>query len=241
MSQDERDPQGQINRHGDPRGQPDVGPESAAHLEKLTEHVERHVGPVETVLHEVASDYVHIDLLWAPPNERHPFHTFVTSGMSDRPMNVEPGLEEFRLAELFICLPPSWPISPEAFQDERNWWPLRLVKTLARLPHVYETWLGPYHSSPNGDPAEPYAPGTKLCGSMLFGPIALPMELAAITVDEDTTINLYSVLPLHDDEMGFKLREGGEALIEKMSTIDNFNEVVNPKRASCVRKKWKFW
>ncbi|MDG4772986.1 hypothetical protein [Solwaraspora sp. WMMD792] len=35
---------------------------------------------------------------------------------------------------------------------------------MARLPHEYSTWIGDWHSVPNGDPPQPYAAGTPFAG-----------------------------------------------------------------------------
>jgi PAS domain-containing protein len=45
----------------------------------------------------------------------------------------------FRLAELLVCLPADWPVTEEAFEDERNYWPVRWLKQVARFVHEYKT------------------------------------------------------------------------------------------------------
>ena len=69
-------------------------------------------------------------------------------------MNVPDGWEDYRYAEMMICLPPDWNMDQRAWNDERHYWPIRLLKTLARLPHEYNTWLSDCHTMPNGDPPE---------------------------------------------------------------------------------------
>lgn len=63
-----------------------------------------------------------------------------------------PDPEVPRYAELVISLPPFWPLDEQSWRDERHYWPVRLLKTLGRLPHEYDTWLGVGHTIPNGDP-----------------------------------------------------------------------------------------
>ena len=87
--------------------EPDFGdPET---IEAVSAHVERHLGRIGVVFHEIVSDLVHIDLLHVPPTRERPFHTLVTCGMSTRPMNVPEDAEELRYAELMLSLPPDWP------------------------------------------------------------------------------------------------------------------------------------
>ena len=69
------------------------------------------------VFHELISDQVHIDLHWVKPTAERPFHTLVTSGMSNLPMTTPPGAEEVRYAELSICLPADWKLSEEDFKE----------------------------------------------------------------------------------------------------------------------------
>ena len=64
------------------------------------------------------SDLVHIDVHWVQPTPKRPYHTLVTSGMSDKPMTVPAGAEHLRFAELMLCLPPEWQMSMEAFKQE---------------------------------------------------------------------------------------------------------------------------
>jgi len=61
-------------------------------IEQISDHVERHIGPIESVFHEIISDTVHVDVHFVPPTEARPWTTLVTSGMSDRPMAAPEGL-----------------------------------------------------------------------------------------------------------------------------------------------------
>jgi len=52
-------------------------------IEQIEKHIERFVGPIEKVFHELVSDLVHLDLYHVKPGPERPFHTFVTCGMSE--------------------------------------------------------------------------------------------------------------------------------------------------------------
>jgi hypothetical protein len=75
--------------------------------------------------------------------------------MSYLPMNTPDGIKDHQYAELMVCLPPSLPISDEAFKDANHYWPIRWMKMLARFPNDYNTWLGMGHTLPSGDPVTP--------------------------------------------------------------------------------------
>lgn len=205
-------------------------------IKAISDHIEHHVGPVEMVFHEMISDLVHIDVHWVKPTNDRPFHTLVTSGMSDLPMVVPDELEEFQFAELLVTLPRDWKIDETSFEDERWYWPVRLLKGLARLPHEYETWLGVGHTIPNDDPPEPYDDSTRLCGTLIAPPITLDEEFHELECADKGLINFYSVLPLYSEEMDFKLSKGLDQLITKLEK-HQITEVIEIDRPNTCRKK----
>lgn len=188
-------------------------------IEQISAHIEKYVGEVDSVLHEIISDTVHIDIHHVPPTEEKPFHFLITSGMSDLPMKVNGDPDDLAYAELMVVLPSWWEISSESFADEGWYWPFRQLKFLARFPHKYDSWFGYGHTIPNGDPAEPFAENTKLDGVILLNPCHVPDEFLTLTIDEHKTIEFLAVVPLYPEEMNFKLRNGVDALLDKL--IDN--------------------
>jgi hypothetical protein len=207
---DERDAAGNpIHRHetaSDPTwsgGDPEL-------VAAMTGHVERWIGPVDRVWHQEVSPWVHVDVHVVAPTPHRDAVTLVTTGMSERPMTPPEGLEDLRCAELVMVLPPDWPLDrPEGL------WPLTLLQTLAQLPHQFDTWLWAGHTVPNDDPPEPYGPGTALCGVILAEPVLAPEEFALCRVG-DRDVHLLSVVPLHADEMQFKLDRGPDALFDRL-------------------------
>jgi hypothetical protein len=206
-------------------------------IEQITNHIERYYGKIAMVFHEIMSDLVHIDVHWVQPTVERPFHTLITSGMSDRPMTVPAGAEDFRFGELVISLPPDWPITEEAFKNERNYWPVRLLKMLARFPHEYDTWLSFGHTLPNGDPAEPYADNTKLCCAYLLYPLLADRQFWSLEANSEKTIRFYSIIPLYRAEVELKLKQGSDALLDKLGEHE-VNELLNPKRVNVCKRGW---
>jgi hypothetical protein len=234
-SADDRTPRGaSIIRHAarerafEPAGagEPDT-------IEAVERHIERHFGPVATVWHEILSDLVHVDVHVVEPSANRPYFTLVTSGMSDRPMTVPPEADSSPFAELMLCLPADWPMRPDAFKDERAYWPIRLLKTVARLPHEFETWIAEWHSIPNGDPAEPYAPGAPFVGVAVAPMLHCVPEAREIVTDAGRHIALLALVPLHPAEMELKLTDGTDALVDALDRA-RITEVLDPARPSCV-------
>ncbi|MDR6781901.1 hypothetical protein ABIE26_001610 [Pedobacter africanus] len=236
----------QIHRYEDhiPKGfEPAIG--DGDNIEAISNHIEKYIGPIESVFHEVVSDKVHIDVHWVKPSAERPYHVLVTSGMSDKPMNVPEGAEDLAFAELFVLLPASWNINGESyelmekvFSDQNTYWPVRWLKHIARFPHEYDSWIGPRHTFPNGEGAEPFAENTKLGCMFIFPSICLPSEFAQLKIDDSKVINFYSLYPIYKEEMDYKLRKGSDALLDKFEQF-RVSNIIDVNRANtCVRKKF---
>lgn len=201
--------------------------------EAIDWHIQHHFGPIAFVWHELVSDLVHIDVHVVEPTPERPCYTLVTSGMSDLPMAVPPEAGFSPYAELMMGLPADWPMTSDAFQDEEAYWPIRLLKTIARLPHEYQTWIGPWHSVPNGDPAEPFAPGTPFVGTLVAPMVNCAPEARTITLDGGKTVSLLALVPLHPAEMQLKLTRGTDALLDAFDEA-RVSEIFDPARPSSV-------
>lgn len=208
-------------------------------IDLVTRHFDEHIGEAASVFHELVSDLVHVDVHYIPTTEDRPFHVLYTTGMSERPMHLPEGYEGPRYAEVFIILPEEWKLTEADFEDDDNYWPIRWMKELARLPHEYETWLGPGHTVPNGDPPEPFAPGTQLCCMMAVPPLIGDDDFALIErgKDGEDTIGLLMLMPLYKDEMEYKLDKGAEELLEKFEKLNlDVAELFQPDRPNACAK-----
>jgi hypothetical protein len=210
----------------------------SANIERISAHVEQHCGPIGGVIHELVSDMVHVDVHRVLPTDDHPYHTLVTSGMSDRPMAAPPERPDFRYAELMLCLPPDWPLADEALQEGRNYWPIYLLKMLARFPHKFNTWLWWGHTMPNGDPAEPYAENTQLCCALLLSPLRFGQGFRQLQIDAEKTIHFFSIVPIYQEELTAKLAGGVEALVPGFDK-HGVTELLEVKRPNvCKKRSW---
>jgi hypothetical protein len=186
-------------------------------IEEISDHIERNIGQIKTVIHENISDTVHIDIHHVPPTIERPFHALITSGMSDLPMKVPSNVDSTRYMELMITLPENWEIGNEQFKNENWYWPVRELRFLARFPHKYDTWLGWGHTLPNGDPAEAFSDNCSFNGVILLPSINVPEEFHTLTINTEKQINFFSIVPLYQEEMNFKLRNGTDALLAKFN------------------------
>lgn len=204
-------------------------------IEEISDHIERHVGEINLVFHELVSDTVHIDVHHVLPSSERPFHTLITSGMSDLPMTVPENVDVPKYMELMIMLLPNWKISEEDFQNEKWYWPIRTLKFLARFPHKYESWFGYGHTIPNGNPAEPYAKNTLLNGAILLPPVSVPREFLNLEINKDKSIEFNCIVPLYEEEMNFKLDQGSDALLDKFDKY-GISDIIDIKRKNVAKK-----
>lgn len=207
-------------------------------IEEISNHIEKHIGPIHMVFHELVSELVHIDVHWVKPTEEHPYHTLVTSGMSDKAMNTPEGLEGCDYAELSICLPKDWKVSEESFKHEKNYWPIRWLKYLARFPHEYNTWLGYGHTIPNGDPAESFTENTNLNSMVLLPSVIFDEEFHTLKLD-NKLINFYTLVPLYKEEVDLKLKKGIEALFDGFDKY-HINDIIEINRINTAKRKKVF-
>lgn len=211
------------------------GPEvyTEEEMSAIEEHIKNTFGEFENVFHELVSPDIHVDICVVPPSEERDYYTLVTMGMGAHRMNVPEELAEYKLerAELAIALPPDWKLDEESLKDERWYWPIGLLKVLARLPISGDTWLGFGHTM---DKQSPFAENTTLCGALLVGPQDVVWNGGEVcTLPSCEEVNFYQVIPLYRNELKYKLEHDADALLEKMAGI---SFVVNPTRQNAITR-----
>ena len=202
-------------------------------MSAIEQHIKNTFGEFENVFHELVSPDIHVDICVVPPSEERDYYTLVTMGMGAHRMNVPEELAEYKLerAELAIALPPDWKLDEESLKDERWYWPIGLLKVLARLPISSDTWLGFGHTM---DKQSPFAEDTELCGALLVGPQDVVWNGGEVcTLPSGEEVNFYQVIPLYRNEMEYKLEHDADALLEKMAGI---SFVVNPTRQNAITR-----
>jgi hypothetical protein len=195
-------------------------------LQQIRSHVERHIGRIERVF---AGDGVSgtADVLHVRPVNSRPYHTLITAGMSDVAMPVPADVDAPRRIELMMTLAESW-----KFTD----WPVQYLQSLSRIPRDKpEAWLGWGHTIPNGDPPQPLAPRTELCGVIIAPSLLVPIAFYQTNLDGER-VAFYSAIPLYNEELQLQTREGMAALLERLVQND-VNDVVDLKRRNVAKKK----
>ena len=201
-------------------------------MSAVEQHIKNTFGEFENVFHELVSPDIHVDICVVPPSKERDYYTLVTMGMGAHRMNVPEELAEYKLerAELAIALPPDWKLDEKSLKNERWYWPIGLLKVLARLPISNDTWLGFSHTM---DKQSPFAEDTKLCAAILTGPQGVEEGGEVYTLPSGEEVNFYQVIPLYHNEMEYKMEHDADALLEKMAGI---SFVVNPTRQNAITR-----
>ena len=136
------------------------------------------------------------------PDTLRPFHTFVTSGMSDRPMNAPAQLgREVRRAELVFYAADDRPVY------------LDRLRQLALYPHEMNAWIHWGHTMPYGTPPVPLL-GEGSLDHLLFMPTVVrpDADLGELLTFGGEPVNFLWVVPISAAECKVKVDQGVEAL-----------------------------
>lgn len=168
-----------------------------------------HIGEFDTIFHEIVSPDLHIDIIPVFPSEKRDYYTLITMGMGGYSMPVPSNYGRMNRTEIAIRLPKDWNI--QSTNEGKWYWPIRMLKILARMPYNEKSWLGLYHDIDFGDS---FSEDTELCGVMLD---FFDKDIAPLTLGNGDQLVIYNAIPIYRSEMKFKNVENAQALIEKMN------------------------
>lgn len=176
-------------------------------MEALEDYIDNSFGKVDNVFHELVSPDIHCDVYIIEPTPERNFYTLVTGGMGAYTMNVPEGFDGPTNAELMIHLPADWDVKSE---DDKFYWPIGWLKTLARLPINQDTFLAWGHTIPTGEAL----PDTDFRGFMLVETTVSKDELAIAKLPTGKEVVFYQLVPIYEEEMYYKLENEAGALLD---------------------------
>ena len=190
--------------------------------------VKENFGSYRDVFHEIVSPDIHLDIIIVPPTDDDPFYKLITMGMGAYSMNVPEELKgnELEHAELVLYLPRQWNIKS---QDEKDYWPIRYLKILGRLPIDLNTWLGYGHTIHGNEDQSPFEENTQLNSFVLTNACNLLYENLDLRLSSGKKINFYQIFPLYQEELEYKLEHSLDDLMELFDD-DDILPVLNIKR-----------
>ncbi len=215
-------------------------PAESRYMDQIVEHMEKLYPNREMkVFHEIVSEIIHLDINVFLPTKEQPYYVLFTTGMSDLdmfvPENILQQYPNLNKAELVTFLPADWEINTDDFSVVDNsksnpYWPLEEMKFHARLPFMYQTWLGYGHTIPNTEKYKPYQKKTKLSCSVLLSLNTIP----EVKIDDNIDVNFYYLYFITKKEAQHKLKFGVDSLLKKLFSDNKNGFVLNTKRKSVV-------
>lgn len=197
---------------------------SETDCERYEKMISERFGAFDNVFHEIASPDLHIDVIIIPPTEQKSCFTLVTMGMGAYRMPVPQNYGKMNRAEIAIRLPKDWEIQSN---EEKWYWPIRVIKTLARMPYNEKSWIGLYHDIDFG---EAFSEETELCGILLD---IYDEDIEPLTLENGDQLIVYNALPIYRSEMEYKNGNDAEALVSLMDD-DILHGPVNVHRRNVV-------
>jgi len=197
---------------------------SSKELDQYDKYIIKHFGEYKEVFHEIFSPDIHLDIIIIPPTEDCNYYKLITMGMGAYKMRVPEKLAGYELerAELILYLPPTWNIKSD---EEKDYWPIRQLKTLARLPIKADTWLGYGHTISSDQKNTCYADNTKFCSIMLLNTLGNNNETLDLRIDGIGKINFYRLFPLYEEELKYKQDNGTDALLNLFENSDKTSTI----------------
>ena len=108
---------------------------------------------------------------------------------------------------------------------------------MARLPGDEDTWLGWGHTVTNEGP---FAENTELCAMMLLTPwLFFPgTEEALCPLPGGKSVRFYQMIPIYQEELDLKLRDGAQALLKQMERqrVLDRAAILDPNRPNACQK-----
>lgn len=219
------------NYDGSRTGGPAPSVYTKEEAEAVAGHIRQYFGKVEHVFHQQVSTGHRLDICVVPPSGERDFCTLVTLGMGAHRMKVPEELADYQQerAELALALPAVWKRTHGNPQDDRWYWPVHLLKDLARLAFG-GAWLS------RGwvfDHQKPFAANTWLCAALLAEPFSAAPGGAVCPLPGGEEVHFYQVFPLYRNELKYTLEHGPEAMLEKMAAV---GFVARPDRPDAITR-----
>ena len=203
---------------------------SVEEMDKVSEYIKQQYGEFDIVAHELVSPDIHCDIAIVPPTDDQPYYKLVTIGAGAFKMNVPEDLKSdvYERAEYVVFLPADWNIKSD---KEEDYWPIRMLKTVARLPVSMDDWLFYRHTVNLTDDESPVAENTGFNSCVLFisfGKDNKPVEPLKLDLS-DKEVAFFQLVPLYPEELQFKLEHSFDEL-EDIMDDDLYDPVVDIHR-----------
>lgn len=205
---------------------------STKEMDKVSNYIEQQYGEYDLVGHENVSTDIHCDIIVVPPTEEQPYYKLVTMGAGAYKMNVPKEWRSYvcARAEYVIFLPKDWNLESA---KEEDYWPIRMLKYIARLPIRSDDWLCDSHSVLLTEEGNTIAPNAGFNSCVILpstgknGQEVKPLKLDLF----GKKVAFYQLFPLYPEELEFKLKHSFDELMERLDASNNM--IININRKNC--------
>lgn len=179
------------------------------HAEKqaLEQYITDTFGVIDDVFHEIISVDIECSIYVIKPTDAQPYYTLITGGMGAYQMNT-PDINTPSRAELIIRVPAGWDLTSN---KEKDYWPIRWLKNLARQPLHQDSHLASGHTLTTYTLAD-----TNFEGLLLLEADNQYDNIACTMLSDDKFILFYQLIPLYRQELQYKLDHGLMSLMQKL-------------------------
>ena len=199
-------------------------------MEKVSAYIKQQYGEFDIVAHEMVSPDIHCDIVIVPPTEEQPYYKLVTMGAGAYKMNIPKDLKSdvCDRAEYVVFLPADWNLKSD---KEEDYWPIRMLKTVARLPVRADDWLYYSHTVNLTEDGSPVAENTQFNSCVLLVSKGRKQYVKPLKLGfRGKKVAFYQLYPLYQEELEYKLEHSFLDLMDKVDEEELNNQVINIHR-----------
>jgi hypothetical protein len=189
----------------------------------------KHVLDLKVSLDEIPLLLITVDL-------NSPVKILMTNGLSGFKMLVPEKWKGREYNELYFCLPSYWDLE-EADNPQMNWvkdW----IQKLAKHVVAKNTWFGPGHTIPCGNPFTALSSTMKCNHFFLSDPLLLENHLEP-SLSNGKLVYFLAIIPIFEDEIDYKQGKGTFKLLKKLKG-KGVTEKLDDFRKTSLKSKWRF-
>lgn len=166
-----------------------------------------------------------------------PLTVLMTSTLSEYKMPVSEKWKGREYNEIFFAMPAYWDLddkgnaSLQALYD----WIFRLEKFVKEK----NTWFGPGHSIPCGNPSTAISPLLKQDNFIFINPMFLE-DLFQPLILTDKVVHLLATVPVFSDELEYKMSKGTHKFVRRFYQKKH-DERIDEFRHSFMRSRLRLW
>lgn len=178
--------------------------------DEITDFIEANFGEIASIGHETISECVHLDLAVIEPTEERDYYTICTIGAGAYFAEVEESqrydawLREYN--EYIIYLPSDWNVDKSGEAKEKDWWPFRWLKKIARMPAQTGDYFALGHIIEVEDELKEWS---EIKAFFFDYPLPDMAEETVFTTSTGRTIGFLQLVPIGKEEVDFYSQQLG--------------------------------